>query len=1285
MFNIYIKDFNKNGQVIGTETLIQTVPADSVDKLRFISPIVKCEMGKVEGFDFSIEPGTPFYDAFLQMKTFIRVTYDGETIFYGRVLTIDNSGFRGTRKVRCEGPLSFLMDSPVEGVEETKRKTVTTLQYIQQLIANHNSYINNEANKCFAVGNVPGNYSGVNSEQQIKNDSRTFGSDSWTDTKSALEDLRSHYGGFLRTRAGAIGSPIYLDWMNHYFNPNTVTQKIEVGKNVLDISNITEIDNVFTAIIPIGRRNVAKSDTGNSSSRQDNLYIDGKVLRVPDIVPYFDAKGVSLDSGYHTRADYLNAVNKYGTIIKTVSLTDSTTKEKLYDDACEWIRNNYQGEVTKFTIKALDMHMIEDITGQPISKIMVGDRVTIIYPVGKEDGTFEKRTTVQTCLSITYDLYHPENTSYTFGIPANILTKTYGIRKKTGSVNSASTQKNTVGGYAPPRDKDWLDVAGGWLMRHLQYYNPPSKNPGGIYYPYPMDDKYAGYMYGSALYDPSAKTLVYAEPGTPVDGKKTWHSSIRSFTNFDYETIEAYHVCEYVLYEYGIDIRTMLEVAYPGMTVDSQGNMTFWKTAFNTVTGQFEKVKSVFAAFGEALSDHLIDYYSPDGEQIHAYMGSDGDWHYYYIDPETHEKVETTVRDLQIEQIYDDKRIGWVVKENGQGDFEFADPGAIRLSVENLSGGQLVVAEVTGEVMKLGNYKTQTFFATSVNHMSQVCGDVEYVTDTSVPGDKRMVIHSGGGIRTWHAVKKKDGSGYETDAQGRIKYAEFGLYDNNTLTGGMIVDHLADGSVVNTISGDIVNLNANNSFTTVVGRVNDIQQSTIWQTRDNITGFVGEFEFQGTGANRKLVVKNGGGIDITRNGVQFGLYHEGNLDGGVVVEKINDNSVTTTIKGERVNIQANQVKVGSTSNVQAWLTQNHQDIEQTSGLLADTITAYNAKFHTIETDYLKTGLLETTIASIPTLRGISASFSGNVVTSSALIGSQVYVGNSAPYTNISNGIAAVQVAGPTNNVYTLQYKRFSDSQWQDATGTFSRAVTSWTDTWNTNNGSITVKVSPQNQSHLITTNLRLEGTGQYSNFDAAIGTLDSSGNFTRKYKKDIYLTLDSTGSTARVSARATNSVTGTQYASISVANVWSNGYDDGDAAGYTRGYNDGLPSGISIGSLSNVGTTTPSDATQISALNQGSIWSSFPNTYGYLTFPVTVHGKTKKYYFSFDNRKLASGGNTAYAAGYSAGKSDSWSDGYTQGWDEGVAWANKQYKHKYTGTLYVNGTISAGNGSWYIK
>ena len=251
MFKIYIKDFNNsNGVLVTEETLVQQIPAKNQYDLKLLDPKVKNEMGSSETLSFSIEPGTKFYDAFLQMKTYMRITYEDDTIFYGRVLTISNNTFRGTRQIRMEGPLAFLTDSPVEGVEESKRAKITTFAYMQKLINDHNKYCASEPNKKFILGNVPGNYSSVTEAQQIKNDAQAFGSDSWTDTKSALEDLRSHYGGYFRTRAaGKIGKGVYLDWMNHYFNSKKISQKIEVGKNVLDISNVTEINNIFTAII----------------------------------------------------------------------------------------------------------------------------------------------------------------------------------------------------------------------------------------------------------------------------------------------------------------------------------------------------------------------------------------------------------------------------------------------------------------------------------------------------------------------------------------------------------------------------------------------------------------------------------------------------------------------------------------------------------------------------------------------------------------------------------------------------------------------------------------------------------------------------------------------------------------------------------------------------------------------------------------------------------------------------------------------------------------------------
>ena len=1408
MFDIYIKDFNQNGRIITNETLIQTVPAKSEGGLRFISPIVKCEMGKVEGFDFSIEPGTPFYDAFLQMKTFIRVVYDGTTIFYGRVLTIDNNGFRGTRKIRCEGPLSFLMDSPVEGVEETRRKTITTYQYLQELIASHNNYINNEANKCFALGNVPGNYSGVSSEQQIKNDSRPFGSDSWTDTKSALEDLRSHYGGFLRTRAGAIGSPIYLDWMNHYFNPTTVSQKIEVGKNILDISNITEIDNVFTAIIPIGRKNVTKSDTGNSSSKQENLYIDGKILRVPDIVSYFDSQGISLNSGYHTRSDYQNAINKYGIIIKTVSLTDSTTKEKLYADACEWIRNNYQGEVTKFTIKALDMHMIQGITGQNVSKIMVGDRVSIVYPVGKEDGSFEKRTTIQTCLSITYDLYHPENTSYTFGIPANILTKTYGLKKKTGSVNNAVTQKSTSGGVGKPRDKDWLDVAGGWLMNHLLHYTPPSKS--SPYYPYPLDEQYAGYMNGAPLYDPSAKTLVYAQKGTPgTGGQERWIATIRSYENFDYETIEKYHVCEYILYEYGIDIRTMLEVAYPGMTLDSSGNMTFWKNTFNAVTGQWEKAKAALVLLGEAFSDHTLDIYSPDGEQIHSFIDSSGDWNYYYIDPKTGEKVSTKVRDLTITAVQDDHFIGSMVEEgygyrDAQGEAHIYKFGQ---AIENWYDGEVVIAHVDGDVVKLGSEKTQWASSVAQKVNGVFLGATEYIVDP-VTGEKSAILIGQAGQASYRARLETNPDSpyynqYVQDPNGDVILTGDGFWDEKNLAikGGVYTvddpDH--PGKYMSYVKSSQLVIGDRNLRTTVLDALR------------NANVIDGDGDTPHALVAQTIYTQDLNAINVRCSNIETNYLRTTNLSAAisqlslVQAQAIEMNSVSSYIECSGY-MYAQDFRIGATGHGQT--SYSIKDAISEVQVVGPTSNVYTLQYKTFNNqEWSNAGTFSRattltgawsggtyTVSASPqgnknstTLRYISPdqdipiTSSGTFVTRTFKVmygpdDDHLYETGYAPSVSINASGQGTVSGSWSNGTYTakasLQNKSTSTTlRYLSPSGNVSSSGTIVTRTFKVQygpdndhlydtgyeapvsisaNGQGTVSGSWSNGTYTATASLQNKSTSTTLRYLSPTGNVSSSGTTVSRtfkvqygpdndhlydtgYQASVSISASGQGTvsgswsngtytaTASLQNKSTSttlrylsptgdiSVNGkvvsrkfkVQYGpdndhlydtgyssdvSIDASDVYSDGETAGYSSGYSDGYNTGLPSGIDIGSLTyHDNSWNKSGATQISALNQGSIWSNNSDTYGYLSFPVNVHGKTKTYYFSFDNRKLESGGNTAYGAGYKAGETSGWSDGYTDGWDAGAKWANDQYKHKYTGTLYVNGTISAGNGSWYFK
>ena len=107
-------------------------------------------------------------------------------------------------------------------------------------------------------------------------------------------------------------------------------------------------------------------------------------------------------------------------------------------------------------------------------------------------------------------------------------------------------------------------------------------------------------------------------------------------------------------------------------------------------------------------------------------------------------------------------------------------------------------------------------------------------------------------------------------------------------------------------------------------------------------------------------------------------------------------------------------------------------------------------------DVIDADYISAKIANMPTLNGIVGQFSGNLICA-GLIAQQVYVGSGPPYTNISDGIAEVQISGPTGNTYKLQYKKFSDSTWQDA-GTFSRATT-LSGAWSGRN--FTVTASPQ--------------------------------------------------------------------------------------------------------------------------------------------------------------------------------------------------------------------------------
>ena len=983
MFDIYISDFMRNGAVITEEELIQTIPSANPGDFKFTTATGSCEMGNAEKFTFTIDPGAKYYDAFLQLKTYVRVVYDGTTIFVGRTLAIENT-MRGNRKITCEGPLAYFNDTPVAATTESTRISQSIYSYMSELISNHNNWITSsdfpDKNRWFMLGEVPGNYSeAVSYGQQISNASRKFGSDSWTDTKSTLDDLRSHYGGYFRVRCDHIGGYNYLDWMNYYFNPEVNTQTIEVGKNILDLTTITEVDNIFTNVLAVGTgysSSSSSSDSDSSSSSSSSskkIYLEGysytdkygntrtfpgKYIPVPEICYRYSESDLTF--GYHTYEEYQESIARYGWITKIMTFDNGTTQEKLFDEACAWIKNNYQGQVIKFTIKAVDMHQI----GENTQKILVGDRVHIRYPIWSEE---QNSTVIKeldlTCLSISYDLYHPESNSYTFGIPANVLTKTYGASKQSTSTTS-SASSNTSEPTAQEQERDWLDAVKEWLQNHKVFFKHKGSFTtlnAGVLMPYTETQKdkmngiygnYKDYLYTKDAFvagelalwkfsydytwkpsdsderyntvakleeeyekcqkeygDYAAKTFKDSHTG------KVWKSgTLTAIPYFSSDRVLDFNLIEYCMDEYGIDIRTGLSAKMPSSLTLTDG--TVIKTRINE-DGDVS-ISQIIEKNGVTV------FMSKDGREITTVMGEDGTYSYWVQDSEGN-WVQTNVRNISRDTLDDNRRVGNLFTEY------FTDEGGnvvalktYRFSheIENYLHGELVVARVEGDLTYLGygddEADNKYICAASLQHIDAVAGDIHYETDEE--GIKYLYLENAGGVRVRRGYRDENGE-WVKDEEGKLILAEFGVYDNNNLTGGIIAEKLGDGTVTTTISGDLINLEANSQFGVITSTVSEqigvinaqgkkisvFEGSRVWQSRDHIANVCGEYEIIEENGVKRLVILSGGGINIKRNDVEFGLYDQGTLTGGVIVEKINDKETVTKISGDRVEILASNL------------------------------------------------------------------------------------------------------------------------------------------------------------------------------------------------------------------------------------------------------------------------------------------------------------------------------------------------------------------------------------------
>ena len=344
-----------------------------IDELKVIGAKCNLEVNKTGSLTFQIASTHPYYDKIKKHTSEIKLYQDDRVLFCGRVLN-DEITFDNIKNIECEGELSYFLDSIQRGkeyhLEGGAENVIET--YLKDIVAIHNSQV--DESKQFSVGLVnitdPNNYL-----YKISN---------YEDTLTILTNkLLNVYGGYLVVRHS--NGVRYLDYVDEL--TNVCNQRIEFGKNIIDMTRYIKGEDVYTALIPLGATNETSGTTNTEETYEKRLTIsslpdstDGTIKKVNDYI--YDSE----------------AVEQWGWIWKVEKWDDVTVAENLLRKAKDELRNSIDATLT-LDMTAIDLHLLD----VDIDRINVGDRIQCI-------SLPHNINTILIVKSIEIDIDNPANT-----------------------------------------------------------------------------------------------------------------------------------------------------------------------------------------------------------------------------------------------------------------------------------------------------------------------------------------------------------------------------------------------------------------------------------------------------------------------------------------------------------------------------------------------------------------------------------------------------------------------------------------------------------------------------------------------------------------------------------------------------------------------------------------------------------------------------------------------------------------------------------------------------------
>lgn len=380
-----------------------------------LSPKLTREVSKGGSLSFTMTRDHEQYESLQKMSTCITVEQDDKETWRGRVLSHEADWYN-RRVIYCEGALSYFNDSAITPFNYEGKLA----QFLQHLIDAHNQQCGNMKMKRFELGTVTAALGDLVVHYGDR-DSYGVGEDYGSTWDIIDKMVLKVYGGYAYcTYNPATGNNV-LNYCDQSFEADRlVNQTIEYGVNLLDFTEKTDTNSLFTRVYPMGSKHTVEETKWKwkflwwgekyTESHEERYGISGT-----------DAATVNkyLPKGYSYRLDSSDgdcgwiqndaAAQKFG-IVSALGEYDTDSDNDTFAAGVQDLQKNSL-MVTSYTVKAVDLRD----AGYDKDRLTFASYAHIISKPHSID-------VIMLCTKLVEPLDQPDKKEYTFGMTRQTLT-----------------------------------------------------------------------------------------------------------------------------------------------------------------------------------------------------------------------------------------------------------------------------------------------------------------------------------------------------------------------------------------------------------------------------------------------------------------------------------------------------------------------------------------------------------------------------------------------------------------------------------------------------------------------------------------------------------------------------------------------------------------------------------------------------------------------------------------------------------------------------------------------